>query len=189
MQSSFQWFCVPAEATMIPVLLAVFIAGANALTDADRKVALDAHNNYRKTLASGSAVNKGGAKLLQGADVNLLKYDTGIEAIAQKWASGCVFQHSSSSQRNNTGENLYWYSTSQDASTALKAAADLWWKELADYGISNPSNPVLTSEEFNRGIGHWSQMAWAKTTKIGCGVQTCTSQGGFTIVVCNYSPA
>ncbi|KAI1706675.1 cysteine-rich secretory protein family domain-containing protein [Ditylenchus destructor] len=31
-------------------------------------------------------------------------------------------------------------------------------------------------------------MAWAKTTKLGCGVQYC-SDGGFTIVVCNYSPA
>ena len=34
----------------------------------------------------------------------------------------------------------------------------------------------------------FSQMAWAKTTKIGCGVQWCPSNP-MTIVVCNYKAA
>ncbi|KAH7691340.1 venom allergen-like protein vap-2, partial [Aphelenchoides avenae] len=69
--------------------------------------------------------------------------------------------------------------------TVLRNAADLWWSELAKYGV-NP-NLNLTTTEFNRGIGHWSQMAWAKTVKLGCGVKSCPGVG--TIVVCNYSPA
>ncbi|KAH7702472.1 venom allergen-like protein vap-2, partial [Aphelenchoides avenae] len=155
-----------------------------ALTDTERATVLDAHNNYRQSVASGNAPNKDGTKLPQAADMNKLVYDTGIEAIAQKWAANCKFDHSSAAERNNTGENLYMAGGKQDLAAALKGASDLWWGELAEYGVN--TTLTLTMEEFNRGIGHWSQMAWAKTTRIGCGVQQCSIG---TIVVCNYAPS
>lgn len=80
----------------------------------------------------------------------------------------------------------------------LTDASNLWWSELKENGV-NP-NLKFTMEEFSRGIGHWSQvcladlmrmvmrvqMAWAKTTRIGCGVGHCDIG---TLVVCNYAPS
>ncbi|KAH7702317.1 venom allergen-like protein vap-2 [Aphelenchoides avenae] len=168
------------------VLLCAFVSGALSLTDTERSAAKDAHNSYRSTLANGQAVNNDGTTLPQGANIFSLQYDASIESIAQNWANGCVFEHSPRQQRNGTGENLYMTSDEAvSAATVLRDAADLWWSELAEYGV-NP-NLNLTLNEFNRGIGHWSQMAWAKTVKLGCGVKSCPGLG--TIVVCNYSPA
>ena len=34
--------------------------------------------------------------------------------------------------------------------------------------------------------GHFTQMAWAETTEIGCAVQNCPNQGSY--LVCRYNP-
>ncbi|KAH7693876.1 venom allergen-like protein vap-2, partial [Aphelenchoides avenae] len=82
-----------------------------ALTATERQGVVDVHNNYRALVASGKEVNKDGKPLKAAADMSKIVYDTGIEAIAQKWAAGCKFQHSTS--RNGTGENLYMSSGKQ----------------------------------------------------------------------------
>ncbi|KAH7714583.1 venom allergen-like protein vap-2 [Aphelenchoides avenae] len=76
---------------------------------------------------------------------------------------------------------------------ALTAAAESWWSELQKVVVS--SNLTLVGDEYLK-IGHWSQMAWAASAKLGCGVQWCETKGDvtgdwskFTYVVCNYSPA
>ncbi|KAH7714588.1 venom allergen-like protein vap-2 [Aphelenchoides avenae] len=79
-------------------------------------------------------------------------------------------------------------------SAALTAAAGSWWSELQKVGVN--ANLTLVGDEYLK-IGHWSQMAWAATAKLGCGVQWCETKGDeslgdwskFTYVVCNYSPA
>lgn len=44
------------------------------------------------------------------------------------------------------------------SAVALKAAADLWWKEIKTVGLSDVNKLTLTNQEFNRGIGHWTQV-------------------------------
>ncbi|KAI1699206.1 cysteine-rich secretory protein family domain-containing protein [Ditylenchus destructor] len=131
-------------------------ASGSALTDTERGIVLNAHNNYRRTLANGNSPNNDGTMMPQGANILQLQYDPSIETIAQNWASGCVFEHSTEAQRNFTGENLYQITTQQDAAAALQAAADLWWSELAQFGMNPDLN--LTAAEVNKGIGHWSQV-------------------------------
>jgi len=70
---------------------------------------------------------------------------------------------------------------------ALQQACQLWWQEIQQFGIQ--ASLELSVSEFNKGIGHWSQMAWAKTAKIGCGIGTCPNSQWKTYIVCNYSPA
>lgn len=36
--------------------------------------------------------------------------------------------------------------------------------------------------------GHYSQMVWAKTTKVGCGIAPCVNDADHSIVVCQYLP-
>ncbi|KAK0394047.1 hypothetical protein QR680_000543 [Steinernema hermaphroditum] len=112
-----------------------------------------------------------------------MSYDCQLEKIAQSWADRCEFKHSPSSLRN-AGENLYMsWPTVQNDGPAL-AASDSWWSELKEIGVEQFSPQFnFTEFLFSKGVGHYTQMAWAKTTKIGCGHAKCPNMN---LVVCNY---
>ncbi|KAH7712196.1 VAP1 protein [Aphelenchoides avenae] len=154
--------------------------GVFSLSSSERSVAASVHNAYRQQLANGLARNKGGQSMPKGKNIYKLKYDTGLENRAQRWANNCEFKHSS----GGAGENLFMSSAKMSATDAIKQAAYLWWAELQQYGM-NSRDTTLTSSEFNKGIGHWTQMAWGAATKVGCGVAHCRGNVG-TLVVCNY---
>ncbi|KAH7704903.1 venom allergen-like protein vap-2 [Aphelenchoides avenae] len=115
----------------------------------------------------------------------LQKWDKALEQKAQAWADKCVFQHSQG--RGDVGENLF-QGTSSSNEDAFKQAAASWWEELTTKGAS-AQDTKYTVEEFNRGNGHWSQMAWAKSVKLGCGAKDCGNPIPGTMVVCNYQVA
>ncbi|KAL3068631.1 hypothetical protein niasHS_016037 [Heterodera schachtii] len=155
-----------------------------ALSAGSRVSVLACHNNYRSQLAKGTADNKSG-KMPAGSNLIQQKYDSNIESVAQKWANGCSMSHSGSS---GLGENLYMTSSSTiSEADALKQACDMWWAELKQFGFQ--SSLVLDMAQFNKGIGHWSQQAWASTAQIGCAMARCPSSTWKTWVVCNYKEA
>nr|AAK60209.1 vap-1 [Heterodera glycines] len=168
-------------------LLIAFIAvpcSVLALSAGSRVSMLACHNNYRSQLAKGTADNKSG-KMPAGSNLIQQKYDSNIESVAQKWANGCSMSHSGSS---GMGENLYMTSSSTiSEADALKQACDMWWAELKQFGFQ--SSLVLDMAQFNKGIGHWSQQAWASTAQIGCAMARCPSSTWKTWVVCNYKEA
>ncbi len=143
-----------------------------------RNTALSEHNTYRAKHHSP----------------NLTLSDS-LNNTAQTWAEHLAsnpsggLEHSSPSQRNNAGENLYFSSTSQgsiDPSTLAKAAVDSWYNEVSSYNYDNP--------EATAGEGHFTQVVWKSSTQLGCGAArgTSTSQGSSNnayYVVCHYAPA
>ncbi|KAH7678357.1 CBN-SCL-22 protein, partial [Aphelenchoides avenae] len=67
-------------------------------------------------------------------------------------------------------------------------AINWWWGELAEVGWYGAGNHTLTladleNTDTHETIGHWSNAAWAKTFKLGCGV----SKAGAN-VCCQYGP-
>ena len=100
-----------------------------------------------------------------------------MAAAAQRYAdelaaNGCAFRHSSSQY----GENLMRFSPAGSRSPAY--VADAWYGEVSAYDYSRPG--------FAMNTGHFTQVVWAGSTELGCGVAVCN--GGETWV-CNYSPA
>jgi pathogenesis-related protein 1 len=85
------------------------------------------------------------------------------------------------------GENLFYAWSSGDGATApnpLDALAS-WYGEKALYD-ANPqpvANPVQP-------WGHYSQMVWKDTQRVGCGAASGFQNGQWdTVVVCRYDPA
>ena len=68
----------------------------------------------------------------------------------------------------------------------MRQACNSWWGEAKSKGI--PNNLVLTKKLLSTGVGHFTQMAWANTNKIGCSVVRCPKSEWKTYVVCQYNP-
>lgn len=166
-------------ATIIPLgVIGTKIVMAQASIDLAtlRSNALSKHNSYRATHHSPN-----------------MTIDDSVNNTAQSWAeylaTNAVLQHSSPSQRNNAGENLYVsYTTapSISADTLANEGVKKWYDEVSAYNYANPG--------FSAQTGHFTQVVWKNSTKLGCGaakgVKTINgTQFNAFYVVCQYAPA
>lgn len=76
------------------------------------------------------------------------------------------------------------------ADKLYQTSADMWYNEVKDYSYNNPGNVPFSK------IGHFTQMVWVGSVKLGCGRASCppSSNPGlgssdWTFVVCRYTPA
>ncbi|ETN77099.1 SCP-like protein [Necator americanus] len=112
-------------------------------------------------------------------------YDCEVEKTAMNNAKQCVFKHSQPNQRKGLGENIFMSSDSgMDKAKAAEQASKAWFGELAEKGVGQ--NLKLTGGLFSRGVGHYTQMVWQETVKLGCYVEACSNM---CYVVCQYGPA
>ncbi|CCE64613.1 hypothetical protein TPHA_0I01070 [Tetrapisispora phaffii CBS 4417] len=58
-------------------------------------------------------------------------------------------------------------------------AVDAWYNEIADYNFADPA--------FSTSTGHFTQVVWADTTEVGCGIKYC---GAYyhDFITCYYNP-
>ncbi|KAL7074931.1 hypothetical protein ACQ4LE_006082 [Meloidogyne hapla] len=151
----------------------------HALSDVNRKFVLDRHNWRRSQCANGQTQNKTGM-LPTAKNMFTMFYDQTVETDAQNWANNCTFSHSA---WHGNGENICTLSYIETyVAKAFDICCDAWWNEAATYGV--PSDLVLTETNWYP-TGHFSQMAWWNTNKLGCGLAYCS---GRTYIVCQYNP-
>jgi len=138
-------------------------SGSLTQTDADFLVA--EHNKFRR--------------IIPATNMQEVVWDAGLAAQAQGHANTCILQHSTN--RVNVGENI-WAAPYSDFSGAVK----MWFDEVYDSrcGCTNG---------FKDCCGHYTQLVWADTNRVGCGYAYCPnlwySGGQHYILVCQYSPA
>ena len=112
-----------------------------------------------------------------------LCYSATVQATAQAWADNCTWKHNPG--RGYLGENIAGYGgTRSDA--AVNAVA-LWAAEASDYDYAKNSCSGV--------CGHYTQIVWRSSKRLGCGVTVCTTGSPFgsdfptwTFVVCDYGP-
>jgi hypothetical protein len=74
------------------------------------------------------------------------------------------------------GENIYGSGGNADAQQAV----DLWAAEAANYDYAtNACSSVC---------GHYTQIAWRTTLKLGCAMHVCPSLAFGHSIVCDYGP-
>lgn len=100
-------------------------------------------------------------------------WDAELAAGAQAWAEQCVFEHSTGAW----GENL-----SAGTNQVPVGAVDSWYSEIANYNFAQPG--------FTPGTGHFTQLVWRASTRLGCGMARCPNIfpdfGGANYFVCRY---
>jgi pathogenesis-related protein 1 len=117
--------------------------------------------------------------------LSLLSWDTTIATFAQAYANGCVYAHNAATPY---GENLYVGAVSSGFPTNVEAAAATdWANEYVSYNYAANTCSGM--------CGHYTQMVWRSTLRVGCGIRQCTINSPFpppftnwTLVVCNYDP-
>jgi hypothetical protein len=121
-------------------------------------------------------------------------------AYASKLAAACEpgLSHSSPEERMNFGENLVAFSdatrgTTQSPGSASETVA-LWYSERACYSYGPFQSGVneRCTQDCGKygGCGHYTQLAWRKSERLGCAVAECTrAQTRRSYWVCHYDPA
>ena len=91
------------------------------------------------------------------------------------------FQHSDASHRPDTGENL-WMGT--HGAFSFEAMVGGWSSERKDFvpGVF----PAISRAGSWEKVGHYTQMVWPTTTRVGCAVASNATRD---YLVCRYSPA
>ncbi|GAA47945.1 GLIPR1-like protein 1 [Clonorchis sinensis] len=150
------------------LLLVGFIQPSREQTTEDqRQKFLKFHNDLRDKIRKCELPGQPPAK----APYEPMVWDTAVEAQAQKWADKCLFSHG---ETDGVGQNIA-------IAGSVEVAVKLWADEYVNYdpesGECKPSGGCL----------HYTQMAWAASTKLGCGVKNCPNIGG-TLYVCDYKP-
>ncbi|MDJ0677490.1 MAG: CAP family protein [Calothrix sp. MO_167.B42] len=109
-----------------------------------------------------------------------LTEDSGLTNLAQDWAQQLANTGQMQHRPNNQyGENIYYAWSSQpgfDVNGEVPVQA--WYDEDEDYDYNNPG--------FSSQTGHFTQVVWKNSTKVGCG--KAKSVDGKVFVVCNYDP-
>ncbi|XP_055338419.1 cysteine-rich venom protein VAR10-like [Paramacrobiotus metropolitanus] len=134
---------------------------------------LNVHNNYRRSVAA------------QG--MNKLDWSDCAASNAQHWADTCPSDHDRLSDRHipefpYCGQNIFWNSGSPATWTA---AIKEWYNEVNIFSYC--------ADNTGKDVGHYTQVMWADTTLIGCGMKSgCSTINGLNlpapvnVFVCNY---
>ncbi|XP_069569287.1 GLIPR1-like protein 1 [Brachyistius frenatus] len=120
-----------------------------------------------------------------------MTWDEGLAITARAWARKCVFEHNIHLKDvrrvhptfPSVGENIWAGSQAFSATAAI----ELWVNEEQNYNYRKNA--------CTHACGHYTQVVWASSYKVGCAVQLCkdgvsglgTSE--MAIFVCNYATA
>nr|XP_019966349.1 PREDICTED: peptidase inhibitor 16 [Paralichthys olivaceus] len=153
------------------VLSALVVPGVwSFLSEEQEELLVELHNHYRGLVSpSASAMMP-------------LKWDPSLKLIAEGYATKCVWNHNP--ELEDTGENLFAGTGPLD----LREALEKWFLEHHDYNFHN------NSCDEDKMCGHYTQMVWADTHRVGCAFHLCNNMEGLqwervSYLVCNYFPA
>jgi hypothetical protein len=146
---------------------ALWGAAVAAVTPAEKQDILDCQNAFR---------------CMHG--VPDFTWDDRIAANAQAWADKGQYGHSPGTYRNlngeSLGENLAWGYPTRTACSSAQG----WYSEI------DKTSPRGIVNQFGMDTGHYTQLVWAGSVRVGCGkgrADVSGKSGDFW--VCEYGPA
>nr|AHL39262.1 CRISP-like factor variant 3 [Plethodon cinereus] len=135
------------------------------LSMASKREIVNKHNQLRRSVQPTAS------------NMQRMAWNTVAALNAAKWAKKCDYDnHSPLAERKlstcECGENIFWATFPYTMSYAIQD----WYDEEKDfeYGIGEATGGVIT---------HYTQIVWAKSSKIGCAMAQCDDR---TVLVCHY---
>lgn len=130
------------------------------LSASDAAALLDLHNAWREKY-----------------NVPPLVWDDTVAVVAQDWAGQIAASGDFAHRPNNKfGENIWAGTTGFFGPSSV---VNSWGSEVSDYDFATNTCAA------GKACGHFTQLVWARTTKLGCGKGT---GNGNDYYVCNYDP-
>ncbi|KFP75697.1 Serotriflin, partial [Apaloderma vittatum] len=145
-------------------------AAVSASRADQQKLIVDRHNALRRGVKPTAS------------NMMKMEWDPLASRNAQDWANQCTLNHSPANVRKTTvhcGENLFMSS----APFSWTGVIQSWYDEEKDfeYGMGAKTEGAV--------IGHYTQVVWYNTYKIGCGVAFCPNKEYKYFYVCHYCPS
>ncbi|XP_054845002.1 glioma pathogenesis-related protein 1-like [Eublepharis macularius] len=155
----------------------------NALPDIGNKEFIEecvrVHNNFRSNVDPPAS------------NMKRMSWDYALAKTANAWAKMCQFEHNAELKiprkvhPNFTavGENIW---TGSLGHFNVTSALVSWYNEIRYYNYA--------TQKCSHVCGHYTQMVWATSYKIGCAVHFCQKVHGFSLpnaahFICNYGPS
>ncbi|XP_038235573.1 peptidase inhibitor 16 [Dermochelys coriacea] len=151
------------------LLLLTAVELSSSLTDDDKKLIVEMHNQYRSQVSPPAA------------DMLKMSWAPDLEAFAKAYALKCIWGHNK--ERGRRGENLFAITDEMDVEVALEQ----WYSEHEHYNLTTSKCTI------SQMCGHYTQVVWANSERVGCGMQFCKTLHGVEdpdlyLLVCNYDP-
>jgi pathogenesis-related protein 1 len=161
---------VPFIAALATFTFAACAAGGTgtALTGDEQQRMIAAHD------AARAAVDPAPATPLPA-----MAWSDDAAAVAAAWAARCAFEHNP--DPGERGENLAFFSTNLASTPEMVVQG---WADEAEF-YDYDANTCAAGEQ----CGHYTQVVWRDTTRVGCAKAECTIQGFEGLFwVCDYEP-
>ncbi|CAJ0601455.1 unnamed protein product [Cylicocyclus nassatus] len=163
------------------------------MNDELRRNFTDMHNYRRSQLALGK-VSKRQGYLPAASNMIKLEWDCCLERNATEYVRTCPHEGSKEKQRDSRIGELYARVpvTVGDYKRGIREALTNWWKVVRQVAEDRCIGKDTTFfPQKHAEIKTFAQMAWAKTTKVGCAIGICpstTAKDKEYVVVCRYFP-
>lgn len=148
------------------------------------------HNQLRSQVARGEERRGAPGPQPSAANMRTLVWDDELARVAQRHADQCVFEHECPDCRRvdrfGVGQNLFIsFQSNLDLRVQWNRAILSWYNEVQDF-----SNSSIQPFQFTLQTGHYTQMLWWDTSRIGCGFTMFLEDGWWKkLYTCNYGPA
>jgi len=165
----------------------------HTVTDAEKQIILDKHNALRRKVAEG---RESISSMPNAANMMELEWDDELAKIAQGWANQCNYSHDKCRLTSDgcysdvgVGQNIAIRGDSRsNQESDWEEVTGAWYSEVKDYSSSNVGEFTSLKGRNGEDIGHFTQVVWANTHRVGCGYVK-FYQGGLyrNYYVCNYA--
>jgi len=161
------------KAFTLLLTVCIFVV-VQCITDTQRTEILNLHNSVRKC-----------------AGLQPLVWDYNLEKVGQDWANTCNFAHNANRETDyqklggtlRVGENIA-NGGGSSGGYGMAQLFQFWWDEKKLYTCGQK---IGEGNSFS--AGHYTQIMWGDSSRLGCGVAQCDQGFPLNYLVCDYATA
>ncbi|KAK3892865.1 hypothetical protein Pcinc_003293 [Petrolisthes cinctipes] len=173
------------------------ITNMGLIKTGEKELILKIHNYFRSKVARGEENRGKPGPQPPAVDMLELVWSDKLAKVAQAWANQCPHGHDEAKNRGvcgaqyPVGQNIYYYWGFADEPN-WEGAIEEWYDEV-EYMPNTIADSFMLLDTHR--IGHYTQVVWAETREVGCGVvyYETTKEGTWypncKTYVCNYGTA